>query len=203
RRMAAVERPAPPDVLRALVDRVRAGNRVRVADLRPVERGSFAAAADRSGRDDPTLWVAVLEADVTRSARELVRHPVRVCRVEDRVATVPVDDLRERVPVASVRVRPRAVVLRSAEDAARVERIDCGVDELDRAAQLLVDVAQLDRHTREQPLAADVVRPCHRTAGDTVTTNLVALRRDVRERSARADDATVRALEDLGRIPRL
>src|SRR6266496_5150626 len=138
--MAAVERPTPPDVLRALVDRVRARNGVRVTDLRPVERGSFAAATDRSGRDDPALRVAVLEADVTGSARELVRHPVRVRRVEDGVSTVAVDDLSERAQVACVYVRPGPVVLRSAEDAAWVERIDRDVDELDRAAQVRVDM---------------------------------------------------------------
>src|SRR5205814_7178539 len=183
-------------------DRVRAGDRIRVADLRPVEGRTFAATPHLPVADEPALRIAVREAHVSCAARELVRHPVRVRRVEDRVATVAVDDLRERVPMgASIHVRPGAVVLGPAEDTARVERIDCGVDELDRAAQLLVDVGQLDRHTREQPLAADVVRPCHRTAGDTVTTNLVALRRDFRERSDRAVDATVRTFEDLGRIP--
>src|SRR4029077_584384 len=189
RRMATVERPAPPDVLPALVDRVRAGNRVGIADLRPVEGRPFAAAPERGGSDNPTLRVAVLEADIAGSTGELVRAPGRLGGVVDGIATVAVDDLVERVPVAVIEVRPRAVVLGSTHHLARLSGVDRDVDELNRAAHVLVDVGQLDRHSREQPLAADVVRAGYRTARDTVAADLVALRRDVGERAARADDA--------------
>src|SRR5207237_9829560 len=101
--------PALPAGQSAVVDRRRAGDRVRVADLRPVERERLAAGDHRAGGDDPLGRVAVLEVRVTEAAGELVRTPGRVRRVVDGVAAVAVDDLREGVPVAVVDVRPRAV----------------------------------------------------------------------------------------------
>src|SRR6267143_1359188 len=95
--MACAERPASPHVPRARVDRVRTRHRVRVADLRPIERGPLAAVDDGRGDYDPPLGVAVAEVRVAETARELVEAPRRIGRIVTRIAAVPVDHLRERL----------------------------------------------------------------------------------------------------------
>src|SRR5439155_14103976 len=85
--------PGPPDVLAAREDRVRPGGRVRIGDLRPVEREGFAAVHERGRGDHPLRRIAVLEVRVAGSARELVEAPCRIGGVVAGIAPVPVDVL--------------------------------------------------------------------------------------------------------------
>ena len=71
---AGAERPTAPDVLRTVVDRVRARHGVGIAGLGPVERAGLTAGDDRPGGDDPFRRLAVLEVRVAVAARCTPAH---------------------------------------------------------------------------------------------------------------------------------
>ena len=177
---------------------MRAGRRVRIADLGPVEPDCLAASRKRPPDDHPLVGIAVLEVRVGERARELVEPPRGIRAVVAGVAAVSVDALWPVVPVAhGIVVRPRAVVLCAALDLSRIRRVDRHIDEL-QGVEVPVDVRDQVRHARQHPPA--VRQACGAQERPLVR---VTPERQVAERPIGADHAAIRTLEDLCRIRRV
>ena len=175
-----------PDALRALEDRPGA-RRIRVGDDRRVEVRALRAARDRRRDDDPLRRVAVLEVRVVELPEERVEPQRAVGDVEAGLAAVAVDDLR---PDDGRAVGlERAVVLRAALQVLR----RCPARRTGSGTAASRGPCSWCRGASEPPRAAAGRAPGLRRVEPAAR----ALRRDVRERAARAHQPAVPA-EDRG-----